>query len=134
MWWWNSISVVILRSFPFVRHIKQSLYPNNKYFLCIQSLILLVFLLKIKSESIDKVLLVLPKLNIALLICHASNTTCPRLFSGHVVRGTNVFNIKVKLTDGEDAADVLAAIALWLEVADGNDVVLNQAVVTNVII
>lgn len=39
-----------------------------------------------------------------------------------------------KLTDDEDAADVLTAIALWLEVADCNNMVLNQAVVADVII
>lgn len=38
------------------------------------------------------------------------------------------------LTNGEDAADVLAAVALRLEVPDGDDVVLDQAVVANVIV
>lgn len=39
-----------------------------------------------------------------------------------------------KLTNGEDAANVLSAIALWLEVADSNNMVLDQAIVAYVII
>lgn len=38
------------------------------------------------------------------------------------------------LTNGEDAANVLAAVALRLEVAYRNDVVLHQAVVADVIV
>lgn len=53
--------------------------------------------------------------------------------------GTNCYGKILKhctpnLTNGEDAANVLAAVALRLEVADSNDVVLYQAVVANVIV
>lgn len=41
---------------------------------------------------------------------------------------------KRKLTNGEDASNVLSAIALWLEVANGNNMVLDQAIVAYVII
>lgn len=38
------------------------------------------------------------------------------------------------LTNGEDAANILTAVALRLEVSDSNDVVLYQAVVANVVV
>lgn len=39
-----------------------------------------------------------------------------------------------RLTNDEDAANILTAIALWLEVADRYYMVLDQAVIANVII
>lgn len=40
----------------------------------------------------------------------------------------------IKLTDGEDTANILTAIALRLEVTDCNNMVLDHTVVANVII
>lgn len=42
--------------------------------------------------------------------------------------------MKPNLTDSEDAANVLGAVALGLKVAYGEDVVLHQAVVADIIV